>query len=410
MADTAITELEIRTNTGKSITFDYETAKLEDLTVHTSLTDKGKEVIDSVEVDGEKHDYSSRFFTSMFSRYQFNRAFFKYYTYPEVFERVAEVNGNDTMRLCIERSEDKDGNPTSRLMAMSSLKKPIVDHEQLVKNLLEYRGRNIQYNDGIIISTHEPRRGASPIQIAGDNHSHRFIVQTPIDGYGLPSTFLALQREACKNQLSALSKMFKATISVGKGDDNINFALMRCFDQFNNEEGYAALRQRVESAANSWASVLESQKLYKLLASLHGEGLGGEGAASGLSLKAMPMIRKSLLKYQSEGKNAEIGEKIMTAFHGMTGDVSELYGIANVDAFSIKSQMTMPVNCTVYDIIQFATELATHYTTPHAAQKIDAFIGRLVSDEFDMEGTKEEIGEFADFHMRAKLQTGATGS
>ena len=52
----------------------------------------------------------------------------------------------------------------------------------------------------------------------------------------------------------------------------------------------------------------------------------------------------------SSEKCAEAGSPIIAAFHRMTGDVSQIYGLANVDALSVKRQRTLPVNCTVYDL------------------------------------------------------------
>ena len=48
---------------------------------------------------------------------------------------------------------------------------------------------------------------------------------------------------------------------------------MRALDGFRSDEGYAALRQRFEAAAKSWASVYEAQSLYRLLVRMlaHGE-------------------------------------------------------------------------------------------------------------------------------------------
>jgi hypothetical protein len=93
----------------------------------------------------------------------------------------------------------------------------------------------------------------------------------------------------------------------------------------------------------------------------------------------------------------------------MTGDVNRLYGLANIDAFSIKKQRALPVKCTVYDLLNFASELSTHYATPVGAGQLNAWIGGTLSEEYDMEGTKEKHSDFQDFMIDSKLGSGATG-
>ena len=60
--------------------------------------------------------------------------------------------------------------------------------------------------------------------------------------------------------------------------------------------------------------------------------------------------------------------------------------------------------------LNFATEVATHYAEPQAARKLQAWVGSTVSEECDMEGTKEEFGDFADFLIDSKMSQGVSGS
>lgn len=94
----------------------------------------------------------------------------------------------------------------------------------------------------------------------------------------------------------------------------------------------------------------------------------------------------------------------------MTGDPAEAYGLANLDALSFKRQRTLPVKCTVYDAINFTTEVATHYARPEGARRLNALVGTTISEEYDMEGTKDRFGEFADFLVESKMASGMTGS
>ena len=78
---------------------------------------------------------------------------------------------------------------------------------------------------------------------------------------------------------------------------------------------------RFTSSASSWASVNESHRLYKTLVRLHHrrqvkghsvlDAEGSDGAE--LAYRGLPVLR---------------------AFHEMTGDLSQMYGLANLDAIT----------------------------------------------------------------------------
>jgi len=74
-----------------------------------------------------------------------------------------------------------------------------------------------------------------------------------------------------------------------------------------------------------------------------------------------------------------------------------LYGLANLDALSVKRQRVLPARCRVYDLLNFASEVATHHSTTEGNRSMQAFIGSVISDEYDMEGTAETVTDFADF-------------
>ena len=399
--------------------FTYGETSVNDIEVVTTIDPKGKPHVSSVIIQGEEFIPSPRFWISLFSRFGFNKSFFKYFTYSEVFERISEVRSSENLRFCVERTEHLGEEDVNRLLAVSNPSKPIVSHQDLM-GLLEANGclEGVRYFNGIIDSNHTPRSGSRSCQIAGDGFLNKFMISTPIDGFGAPTVALSLLRDACKNGVIAASPAFRSKVQLGKSDDNTEFALLRVLDQFNNEEGYSELRQRIDSSATSWASVYETSQLYKLLLRLHlGKddfglpiiGCDGEALASGTS----PYVRKLIKK--SNNHSATVSDDIehssvIQCFHEMTGDTSKIYGLANIDTMSAKRQRTMPVNATVYDLFNFATELSTHHTTPEASRLLESYVGDLICREYDMEGTKNNYSDFADFHLEAKNANQLTGS
>lgn len=63
---------------------------------------------------------------------------------------------------------------------------------------------------------------------------------------------------------------FRSTLALGRGNDDVIYSIVRAWDGCGNDEGYAALRQRFEAAAKSWASVYDAQSLYRLAVTIDG--------------------------------------------------------------------------------------------------------------------------------------------
>lgn len=393
-----------------NIGFDYTFVPISDLQVQTAEDPKtGKRKVVNVLVQDEPIPPTNRFWTSLFARYGFNSAFFKYFDYTEVFNRISDRESNDRMRICIER-----GDKGSRLLAVSNPGKPLVSFDELQDLLGRYGGQGVTYADGLIESNHQPRNSGGNIDIGGDLFENRFVLSCPIDGYGAPNVYLSMLRQICTNGVIGYAKVFRSSLALGKAEDDVAPSLVRVLEGFGNDEGYAALRQRIEASQKSWASVYEATMLSKLIIKLHTgrdvDDLGGKAIPKGTSIA----------KWYEKGRDnfAPIGDEedavrqapIFRAYDAMTGNPTQLYGIANVDALSAKRQRTLPVRCTMYDMINFATEVATHYAQPGAARSLQAWVGTTISGEYDMENTRDRFTEFKDFHINAKLSGGLTGS
>lgn len=388
--------------------FEYNYQTVNDLVVETEQDPKtGKENVKHILVQDEPIQASERFWTSLQARYLFSKNIFTYFNHSEVFDRISERRSNDRMRLCIERSKDQKGKPVNRLLAVSNPNKPLVVHDELQNMLERYDGQNISYSDGIVESTHTPRVSGNKFEVLGDQFENRFIMSTPIDGYGVPNIYLSLLRLICENGVVGYAKTFRSTLPLGKGNDDVSPSITRALEGFNNDEGFSAIRQRIEASGKSWLSVYEMTQLQKLITSLHSKRLLAPGD------KAVKGTRIAGYLKGDRPEDAEVSvvsSPLLIAYRRMTGDPCAAYGLANLDSLNPKRQRTLPVNCTVYDAINFATEVATHYADPKGARKLQAFIGTTLADEYDMENTKDKFGEFADFLVDSKMTANLTGS
>lgn len=369
-----------------AIHFDYGVARIKDLQVRTGPDRNGKIGVRELLLDGEPVQPSNRFWTSLHLRFGFTSNIFRYFSHAEVFNRISEVAANDCIRWCLERSSKG----RNRLLAVTNPNAALMPHDDLIDLLQRYGTTEMQYGDGVVRSRHSPRL-SDTFQVGGDGFRNKFVLDTPIDGFGRPSVYLSLLRLVCSNGAIGYSPAFRSELSVGKGDDGVLFALTRVLDGFNNEDGFAALRQRFESATRSWASVHEVNRLYRLLARLHNRGeIKGEAA--------MPA-------FGEDGTQNRPSSSLFHAFHQMTGDLTCVYGMANLDALSVKRQRTLPAACRVYDLLNFASEVATHHATEMGNRLVQAFIGDLISGEYDLEGTVEQFSDWRDFFIGSDRTT-----
>jgi hypothetical protein len=353
--------------------FEYGTGRIKDLKVRTNEESKKPQL--EVLVHDEPLQASQRFWTTLQVRFGFSSNIFKYFKHQEVFRRVSEVSANDRIRWCIER----DRNGKGRLLAVTNPHAPLMPHEDLIPLLKRYGAEDISYDEGIVTSIHSPHFGSGTFTIAGDGFQNRYQMQTPIDGYGKPAVFLSLLRLICSNGAVARTPLFRSELALGRGESGVSYALVRALEGFNNEEGFAALRQRFESSTRSWASVNEANKLYRTLVRLqHDKALPGGVVAAGTDGARVP---------------------ILTSYHRMTGDISRIYGLANLDALSVKRQRTLPVSCKVYDLLNFASEVATHHAPEQGRRRLQAYLGDLIGTEYDLEGSTDQFSEWKDFFI-----------
>jgi hypothetical protein len=350
-------------------TFAYKTVGISDIIAKKEADprDPRKDIVKKIEIEDEEINPSHRFWISIGARYGFSPSIFKWFDHHEVFERISEKSVNDRIRIAIETSDT--GVKTA--LGATNPGKPLIAHDQLLDLLEEYGNtESHEYHDGIVTSTHALRHNVE-FDVAGDVHKQRFTMSTPIDGYGQPNIYLSLLREVCTNGMIAMSKAFRTSLSIGRDHDNTDFSVRRALDAFNNEEGFHALRQRIESSGKSWASLYESYTLAQVL-------------------------QKAILN-----SDIENSDTVATNFQQQTGDLATIYGLAQMTEMSKKRMKTLPCKSTVYDLINFATECATHHCNNQGSSlRFQAWCGGIISQEYDLENTKETYSEFTDWFSK----------
>lgn len=338
--------------------FAYATTTVDAFRLHAARrSDTGKVTVQALAVDGQELTPTPRFWRSFFTRFGLTENVFRYFEPNEVFERVASRNGDQSLRYCVETGDDgKNG----LLLGVTSLDRPVIPYETLV-GLVERNGATaVTYRDGLVTSTHHPRARGRSFAIGGDQFQDCYVLETPIDGFGSPRLFLSLLRLVCSNGAVGYTRAFRSDIPAGK---DLDHCIDRALTSFDSAEGYVALRQRFESAQRSFASVRECLGLSRLLDRLD--------QSDALTAPGLP-----------------------SAFRKLAGNLVELYGLANLEALSDKRRRVLPARCRVYDLLNFASEVATHHATPTAAWQLQAWLGGQLGDEYDLEGTATDAPDF----------------
>jgi hypothetical protein len=318
--------------------------------------------------DGRKMAVSGRFWGSFSSLLNLNRSVFDYFSHAEVFERITRRKGRDVRVACEVVGEG------GRMLSCTNPVKPILRLDEVFSLVEEFGGSRVTYSDGIVTSTFECPFPAH-FNVGGDDFRSQFSLQMPVDGYGLPAAFLALLRLICTNGMVAMAPAFKTAFQLGKGNDSLLPLLQRAMTTFNNEEGFNALRQRVDSATGSWASLNEAKKLRACL---------GQAASA-------------------DGLDAKRRADLLTEFDTACGDPLGTYGLSGHEELSVRRARSIPVEATVYDMMNFASEAGTHhFKSLGSRNRINAWIGESLTQEFDLEGTVASFPDFKDYFLNRR--------
>ena len=380
---------------------EYGSAPISQFRVTNAPQDKkGKRTVHTMEINGRPVAPTERFWTSLcstFSNYGLTTKLFKLFNHDEVFERLSRELANRDERINYTLEDLGEGNP--RLLGIATPDKPIVEYSKIQETLARYGAERVEYANGagVIRSTHTPNH-MDNFKISGDEFSNRYVMETPIDGFGSPLIYLSLLRLVCTNGAIGYSRAFRSEINLGKnGKDDPMFTIHRSLDSFSNEEGFAAMQTRFQQATKSWASINECNRVHQLMTKMYERSMFHEPAAGVKSNIIAEFARRRQAVLKVDGTNNPVNLTLQRAYIGLTGDLCAMYGIAHLDALSRKKMASLPARCTVYDLINFATEAATHYCSQKDGRLLQAEVGSMITGEYDLEGSRDVKSDFQEW-------------
>lgn len=386
-------------------TFEYGYANIADLAViERQNEDDDSKVKRRPEYDiileGRQIPTTPRFWTSLCSRYSqygmsMNLIRGGLFTPKEAFDRLAAATSKSRNRYCIATNNIGE----QQLLAITDPAKPVAKYDDVMALFHDHDGSTPDYlwgkpkgtseDHGVVTCTNQLPHLPQVFELSGDEYRPRLTFEVPIDGFGKPQIYLNLLRAACMNGTIAMSPTFKSELSLGKGEDNVIFCIQRALEGYNNEDGFIALRERLEHSQRSWASISESQSLYECLLRAGSQAYSDKGTGANTQIGKV------------DGNLADWGyENVAKAFVNLTGDLPFIYGITHIDALSRRKMERLPTRATVYELINFATEVATHYMpNPATARSLHRYVGELLGggQEFDLELSRDDNPSFTDF-------------
>lgn len=334
---------------------EYRRVNLEDIDLSVDRSRQTKAKV-TMRVEDQPVQYTDRFSTSLAVNLGFAKSIFNLFDPDEVFDRITKRSGIKTVTVAL------DTQPNGVVRALGTSMSPLVpvdiDTLERLHKVCEPVERS--YHDGVVKSTYALKMGRQ-LNVKGNDFHANFVLETPIDGFGPASSFLGLLRLVCANGLVAMAPAFRTKLHLSNTDDNVKL-LRRFCETFSSDDGFDVLGQRLQAASQSPTSLDEIFKLHNILS-----------------------------RHQEHSVLMEVESALSSSL--------QRYGIMSLSALSEKQRRVCPTNHSVYDLINLATEAATHKVEPRCASALHGFVGGMISSQYDLEGTMTMNEEPADLFL-----------
>jgi len=322
------------------------------------MLDYGDRGITSLVVSGEKFRLTPRFHKSLASELGVPYGVFELFQPEEVMHRAAEVRPDLKLRVTLDFERGEALGVTER----KGVPLPV----RYVTNTLRDDSclQEMSYENGVISA----RLALAEAWNVPNDSEYSIHVQCriPVDGVGSPYMTLATLRQVCSNGAVAEAPIFRTKMEI-KDNDGGHFA--RLLKSFSNPQGVELLQERMIQAAETKASVGE---FYALETALR---------------KVIPAGHDQLA--------------LRDRLHEMASNPCVRYGVTELAKIGEKKRGLLPVDCSVSDLLNFASELATHHRDIATELKpLHAYTGTMLAKGYDLEDLYPNAQRTSRFYMR----------
>lgn len=335
-------------------TIEYRSFNLADVGLvfnEDKLRQGGVSVV-GVKIDGETLTYSERFGISFATLLKQSPSIFALFGVDEVVARALlrrVVKGE----ACVAIDRTVPGEPVA--LAVAPLEKNFFTLQHLRRFLdtvgtygkaRPYAGGGTFALDFNLSILHRP------FDVQGVKMTPFLNMQLAIDGWGRPAAWLGLEVGGSRRMLQAKADAFRTYANIGEDAGKFVPSLTRFTRSFSNEEGFEALRARLEASHLASASLGEVNSFSR--------------AAGNCNLPASATAQIAKLMNDEAGR----------------------FSLASLEMVSAKRLVRIPSQVAVSDLIGMAVEFTTADGVTNA-EPLHAWIGRTIADEagFDLENS-----------------------
>ena len=286
---------------------------------------------------------SDRFYKTLAAELGIPFGVFGFFTPLEVMTRAAEKEPDLPLRVTVDTARDQ----ALGLTPDKGLPMPVKFIERVLHE--DRRLQEAEYGNGMLSAMLDLD---DPWNVPNDSTYHvRVRCRVPVDGVGMPDMSLATWRQVCSNGAVAEAPLFRTKMEI---KDNSGEHFRRLLASFSNPSGIEMLQERMCTAAGTKASVGEVVLL---------EGL----------------IRRSVANTRNQMLLRE-------RLNEIAANPCVRYGVTDLTNIGQKKRPLLPVGCSVADLLNFASEIATHHADLLKPEStLQSFAGTLLSKDFDLE-------------------------
>ena len=347
-----------------------------------------KRSVESLTIAGTEVKHSKRFGDSFIGIIGQSNSVFNLYEPSEVVERYIKCNTNARIKV----TAVVDKNDQLNALAAVNPNANIFDPSEFVQ-ILRDNGVNMMevgYDNGSVTTVHTPILPKNFL-VAGDDMTSKFMLHTPLDGYGSVTSYLAIIRAICANLGILMDEAFASGTKIGKGKGKDKKPKISRLDQlsrflatFNNEEGYDAVVERFTKSRVTSASLEDYYKIAGTIRTVVKDG-GTAANVGPASWNSMGLRDGVPVSYE------EIRSRLGILAGGGERHINEQYGFVSIDQIHQKRRQTTYTDTTVYELINFATEVSTHLLNEGGRRVLNSVIGKIVvsSGGYDLENLDE---------------------